>query len=619
MNKKALSILWLLTAYVASSLAADVMKVLPVTVELGKTVTISIDLDNETTNLMGWQCDISLPTGMTLKLKKNGNPEAILGNRFKETGHSISTSIVTDGYRFLATSMEGEEIPGNSGTLFTVTLICDNTVTPGQTYKGSVSGIKLNTTKNKKIELEDFQFDIVVPGGEKPAAIVTTAPEPLTLTYNGSEQELVSKGSAEGGTLQYSLDGTNYSTDVPNGKDAKTYTVYYKVEGDDNHNDVDAKTVTVTIGKAAAAVTVAPAALTLSYTGSEQELVSKGSAEGGTLLYSLDGTSYSTDVPKGRDAKTYTVYYKVEGDDNHNDVDAKTVTVTASKALLEVTAEDVSVDAGKPIVDDIFAMSFEYGELLWGWGDGYESGFVDDGSFDGSKCFYATSPTSGEDWTVQVAMGFNPLVVGQEYVLHFWAKATDSFNTTANVRYNDDAAGYPSRGDFGEIAFTKDWQEYTFTTTVTGEDANMLIINIGGLAGTVYFDNVSLTAKNPTLTLAYSGFMGDDNAETAFTMMPIVTTEATSESAGGDYPIYVSGGVSPNYELTYVDGTLHINAGLKGDVNQDGNVDVGDVMAVINIMAGQPGQLNAALGDVNEDGDVDVGDVMAIINIMAAH
>lgn len=56
-------------------------------------------------------------------------------------------------------------------------------------------------------------------------------------------------------------------------------------------------------------------------------------------------------------------------------------------------------------------------------------------------------------------------------------------------------------------------------------------------------------------------------------------------------------------------------AELKGDVNGDGDVDIADVVAVYNIMAGQnPQQFN---GDVNQDGATDIADVVAIYNIMA--
>lgn len=57
--------------------------------------------------------------------------------------------------------------------------------------------------------------------------------------------------------------------------------------------------------------------------------------------------------------------------------------------------------------------------------------------------------------------------------------------------------------------------------------------------------------------------------------------------------------------------------GLRGDVNGDGVVDVGDIMAVINFMAGQTSGIDKAKADVNSDTQVDVGDIMAIINIMA--
>jgi rhamnogalacturonan endolyase len=68
--------------------------------------------------------------------------------------------------------------------------------------------------------------------------------------------------------------------------------------------------------------------------------------------------------------------------------------------------------------------------------------------------------------------------------------------------------------------------------------------------------------------------------------------------------------------------TLHVVESIPGDVNGDGKVNVGDIMAVINIMAQstsnlpQPGE--AIPGDVNGDGKVNVGDIMAVINIMAS-
>ena len=76
------------------------------------------------------------------------------------------------------------------------------------------------------------------------ATPVVTKPTTKTLTYNGSEQELVNAASTNGGTVKYSLDNKNWSASIPTGKDAKEYTVYYKVEGNKNFKDVDVKEIT---------------------------------------------------------------------------------------------------------------------------------------------------------------------------------------------------------------------------------------------------------------------------------------------------------------------------------------------------------------------------------------
>jgi hypothetical protein len=68
-----------------------------------------------------------------------------------------------------------------------------------------------------------------------------------------------------------------------------------------------------------------------------------------------------------------------------------------------------------------------------------------------------------------------------------------------------------------------------------------------------------------------------------------------------------------DFNLT-VEGTEDDPAGIKGDVNSDGEVDVMDVVAIYNIMLGKVEKTAAA--DVNEDGEVDVMDVVAVYNIM---
>ena len=77
--------------------------------------------------------------------------------------------------------------------------------------------------------------------------------------------------------------------------------------------------------KQAATVTKAPTAKTLTYTGSAQELVTAGTAEGGVMQYALGTdaatapTGYTASIPTGTNVGTYYVWYKAIGDETHSD------------------------------------------------------------------------------------------------------------------------------------------------------------------------------------------------------------------------------------------------------------------------------------------------------------
>ena len=78
-----------------------------------------------------------------------------------------------------------------------------------------------------------------------------TAPTANTLTYNGTAQPLITAGSTSGGRMEYRLGYTgDYSADVPMATDAGTYTVWYKVVGDDTHDSAAEQSLSVSIAKA---------------------------------------------------------------------------------------------------------------------------------------------------------------------------------------------------------------------------------------------------------------------------------------------------------------------------------------------------------------------------------
>ena len=94
-------------------------------------------------------------------------------------------------------------------------------------------------------------------------------------------------GEAVGGTMYYAVttenkaptDASLYTTSIPTATDAGTYYVWYKVVGDDNHKDTDAKCVEAKIDPAG--VTLTANSGTETYDGSEKAVTGfKASVEG---------------------------------------------------------------------------------------------------------------------------------------------------------------------------------------------------------------------------------------------------------------------------------------------------------------------------------------------------
>lgn len=174
-------------------------------------------------------------------------------------------------------------------------------------------------------------------------ATLTNMPAAVAnLVYTGSAQELVTAGVADGGTMQYKLgtDGT-WSSDIPTATNAGEYTVYYKVLGDDNHGDIAEASVTVVMAKANSTFSKLPSDPDLHYTGEMQALLVAGETTCGTIWYKLDDGEWTTTIPTEINAVGHNVYYKIVGDDNHNDlVDDETqkLYVTIARANALVTA-----------------------------------------------------------------------------------------------------------------------------------------------------------------------------------------------------------------------------------------------------------------------------------------
>lgn len=101
-------------------------------------------------------------------------------------------------------------------------------------------------------------------------------------TYDGTDKPLINVDDSTlvGGTMYYVVTTENkaptdenlYTTSIPTATDAGTYYVWYKVVGDENHNDTDAANVPVVIAKADPDYTV-PNGLTAVYGDTLQDVI----------------------------------------------------------------------------------------------------------------------------------------------------------------------------------------------------------------------------------------------------------------------------------------------------------------------------------------------------------
>lgn len=237
-----------------------------------------------------------------------------------------------------------------SGSVASVSGANDSKVTinEGATVSGDVTAgsVVNNGTVTGNVDAGDYeQGENGSVGGEVSCREDTTiTASDVTATYNGGAVAVTyTTNNKEGAATVTYYKGADKLTSAP--VDAGEYTAVIAIAASENYNAAE-KTVGITINKATPSVT-APTAKTLTYTGSAQALVNAGSTTGGTLVYSLEQNgTYGETIPTATNAGSYTVYYKVNGDNNYNDVSAKSVTVTIAKAKV-----------AKPVIDD---NSFEY-------------------------------------------------------------------------------------------------------------------------------------------------------------------------------------------------------------------------------------------------------------------
>ncbi len=198
--------------------------------------------------------------------------EAVTGkvviNKRQITITADSASKVYDG-----TALKKETAAITSGTLAPSQTLAGVTVTGSQTNVGTGTNTASNAVikAGSKPVTDNYQINYQ-PGTLRITAGTdnTVNVEGQIVIYDGQEYGLKSaRAGKTGSTLQYSIDGTNYSETEPKFTDAGTYTVHVKATNP-NYADTEAVIGTVVINKRPVSFRVN--SQIFSYTGDEHEV-----------------------------------------------------------------------------------------------------------------------------------------------------------------------------------------------------------------------------------------------------------------------------------------------------------------------------------------------------------
>lgn len=420
---------------------------------------------------------------------------------------------------------------------------------------------------------EDGTVDTTVKFNITKATPVVTKPTTKTLTYNGSEQELVNAASTNGGTVKYSLDNKNWSTSIPTGKAAKEYTVYYKVEGNKNFKDVDVQEITNKINPRTIDLNWNKE---LTYNGKEQlpTATVNNLADGDKCEVTVDGAQH-------KNAGTYEATATKVSNQNYKLPEDVTTSYTIGKKTLSI--EDLKAVNRK--YNGTSEVALQGGTLTGVVGNDKVSidmpkmGTVESSNAGENKAVsYTKSALSGEDkdnyelsetaWptltvTISKTDESNTVITTTQNELDKTydgyevvdVKSTSNNKTTAVVEYS-----VKGKNEYTTTK-PKDAGEYTVRVTYPADD------NYEKSSVTKNFTIKKMKTRVSAIDLSkiygekgYELMYSFDRLARGDRLTGIILTREEGEDVG-TYKIKVSQkeGSNPNYDITFKDGTYTIN------------------------------------------------------------
>ena len=607
----------------------------------------------------------AITIGSPLKLDLNGKTAA----KLTVTGDVTLASLLPEGYAFKSgstwisdlsstelTNVSMAKIPiksmnyptemsmtyGGAGTL--LVKVAKETGTGAvnfQWYKvedGKEKAVGGATTKNQfdlsALKLpagqHTFRFSATCNGYEKmskdivvtvqtaniSASLITPPTAQENLTYTGQEQALITAGSVtDYGTMQYSLtENGTYSQDIPTGTDAGAYTVWYRVIGDENHNNTTPASVAVSIGKKPLTITGVTVA-SKPYDGTTNAGITSVTFDGVNLNRGTDYTvTASFDDASAGNGKNITATVSLIEQTAKNYA-LEQISFPTTGSITKADAPDFTKETALTIVNDCEktytvtlpalptlktpkeygALTYEIGEIKLN--DGY---YTSGAKVENGKL---TLPIQKNDVATTGSVGTATVVIKStnyaDITLTVNVNATNKLvptvtAPTANaLTYNGTkqalvTAGKTTGGTMLYRLGDSEWSEQLPTAKNAGEYTVWYKVQGNAEYANVAEQNVTVTVAKKSVTVttldksAYTGSTAPDlsspkadkdykvegliGADTLIGTVTLDYAQTPDMSKAGEIAINITGTLSnDNYAITYVSGTLTVSRQSSSD------------------------------------------------------
>ena len=448
------------------------------------------------------------------------------------------------------------------------------------------------------------------------ASFITPPIAQENLTYIGQEQALITAGSVtKYGTMQYSLtENGTYSQVIPTGTDAGTYTVWYRVIGDENHNDTAPASVAVRIGQKPLTITGVTAA-SKPYDGTTNADISSVTFDNVTLNrgtdYTITANFDDASVGNGKNI-TATVTLMEQAAKNYA-LEQSSFTTTGS--ITKAAAPDFAKETALTIVNghektytvtlpalptletpkEYGAPTYELGEIKLN--DGY---YTSGAKVENGKL---TLPIQKNDVETTGSVGTVTVVIKstnyEDITLTVNVNATNKLVSTVTaptvntLTYNGAeqalvTAGKTTGGTMLYRLGDSEWSEQIPTAKNAGEYTVWYKVQGNAEYADVAEQNVTVTVAKKAVTVtaldksAYTGSTAPDlsspEADKDYKVEGLVGADTLSGTVALDYAqtpdmsktgktaINITGTLSnDNYAITYVSGTLTVSKQSSSD------------------------------------------------------